>query len=57
MHAKSLGRIVGHYAFDLMSRSCTRSGQRGQRAYSYLVATEGFCTNAAPTQACAESGW
>ena len=31
---------------DLMSRSCTRSGHRGQRAYSCLVAAEGLCTNA-----------
>ena len=30
-----------------MSRSCTRSGHRGQRAYSCLVAAEGLCTNAA----------
>ena len=29
-----------------MSRSCTRSGHRGQRAYSCLVAAEGLCTNA-----------
>ena len=32
--------------FDLMSRSCTRSGHRGQRADSCLVAAEGLCTNA-----------
>ena len=31
---------------DLMSRSCTRSGHRGQRADSCLVAAEGLCTNA-----------
>ena len=30
-----------------MSRSCTRSGHRGQRADSCLVAAEGLCTNAA----------
>ena len=35
------------WTFDLMSRSCTRSGHRGQRAYSCLVAAEGLCTNAA----------
>ena len=29
-----------------MSRSCTRSGHRGQRADSCLVAAEGLCTNA-----------
>ena len=29
------------WTFDLMSRSCTRSGHRGQRAYSCLVAAEG----------------
>jgi hypothetical protein len=29
-----------------MSRSCTSSGHGGQRAYSYLVETEGLCTNA-----------
>ena len=29
-----------------MSRSCTRNGHRGQRAYSCLVAAEGLCTNA-----------
>ena len=29
-----------------MSRSCTRSGHRGQRANSCLVAAEGLCTNA-----------
>ena len=34
------------WTFDLMSRSCTRSGHRGQRAYSCLVAAEGLCTNA-----------
>ena len=33
-----------------MSRSCTRSGHRGQRAYSCLVAAEGLCTNAARIQ-------
>ena len=38
------------WTFDLMSRSCTRSGHRGQRAYSCLVAAEGLCTNA-PTRA------
>ena len=37
------------WTFDLMSRSCTRSGHRGQRAYSCLVAAEGLCTNAAET--------
>ena len=31
------------------SRSCTRSGHRGQRAYSCLVAAEGLCTNAGIT--------
>ena len=36
------------WTFDLMSRSCTRSGHRGQRAYSCLVAAEGLCTNAQP---------
>ena len=30
------------WTFDLMSRSCTRSGHRGQRAYSGLVAAEGY---------------
>ena len=35
------------WTFDLMSRSCTRSGHRGQRADSCLVAAEGLCTNAA----------
>ena len=35
------------WTFDLMSRSCTRNGHRGQRAYSCLVAAEGLCTNAA----------
>ena len=35
------------WTFDLMSRSCTRSGHRGQRASSCLVAAEGLCTNAA----------
>ncbi len=30
-----------------MSRSCTRSGHGGQRAYSGLVAAERLCTNAA----------
>ena len=34
------------WTFDLMPRSCTRSGHRGQRAYSCLVAAEGLCTNA-----------
>ena len=34
------------WTFDRMSRSCTRSGHRGQRAYSGLVAAEGLCTNA-----------
>ena len=34
------------WTFDLISRSCTRSGHRGQRAYSCLVAAEGLCTNA-----------
>ena len=34
------------WTFDLMSRSCTRSGHRGQRAYRCLVAAEGLCTNA-----------
>ena len=34
------------WTFDLMSRSCTRSGHRGQRADSCLVAAEGLCTNA-----------
>ena len=34
------------WTFDIMSRSCTRSGHRGQRAYSCLVAAEGLCTNA-----------
>ena len=34
------------WTFDLMSRSCTRSGHRDQRAYSCLVAAEGLCTNA-----------
>ena len=34
------------WTFDLMSRSCTRSGHRGQRAYSCLVAADGLCTNA-----------
>ena len=34
------------WTFDLMSRSCTRRGHRGQRAYSCLVAAEGLCTNA-----------
>ena len=34
------------WTVDLMSRSCTRSGHRGQRAYSCLVAAEGLCTNA-----------
>ena len=29
------------WTFDLMSRSCTRSGHRGQRAYSCLVAAKG----------------
>ena len=29
------------WTFDLMSRSCTRSGHRGQRANSCLVAAEG----------------
>ncbi len=29
-----------------MSRSCTRSGHGGQRAYSGLVAAERLCTNA-----------
>ena len=33
-----------------MSRSCTRSGHRGQRAYSCLVAAEGLCTNAVRTR-------
>ena len=37
------------WTFDLMSRSCTRSGHRGQRAYSCLVAAEGLCTNARVT--------
>ena len=35
------------WTFDLMSRSCTRSGHRGQRTDSCLVAAEGLCTNAA----------
>ena len=39
------------WTFDLMSRSCTRSGHRGQRAYSCLVAAEGLCTNAAARDA------
>ena len=34
------------WTFDLISRSCTRSGHRGQRADSCLVAAEGLCTNA-----------
>ena len=34
------------WTFDLMSRSCTRSGHRGQRADSCLVAAKGLCTNA-----------
>ena len=34
------------WTFDRMSRSCTSSGHRGQRAYSGLVAAEGLCTNA-----------
>ena len=34
------------WTFDRMSRSCTRSGHRGQRACSGLVAAEGLCTNA-----------
>ena len=34
------------WPFDLMSRSCTRTGHRGQRAYRCLVAAEGLCTNA-----------
>ena len=38
------------WTFDLMSRSCTRSGHRGQRAYSCLVAAEGLCTNATRAQ-------
>ena len=36
------------WTFDRMSRSCTRSGHRGQRAYSGLVAAEGLCTTAVP---------
>ena len=39
------------WTFDLMSRSCTRSGHRGQRADSCLVAAEGLCTNAGGWQA------
>ena len=42
------------WTFDLMSRSCTRSGHRGQRAYSCLVAAEGLCTNAPPQRAVAD---
>ena len=38
------------WTVDLMSRSCTRSGHRGQRAYSCLVAAEGLCTNAIATR-------
>ena len=40
------------WTVDLMSRSCTRSGHRGQRAYSCLVAAEGLCTNAKPWAEC-----
>ena len=45
------------WPFDLMSRSCTRSGHRGQRAYSCLVAAEGLCTNAAMRRRAADLGW
>ena len=37
------------WTFDLMSRSCTRSGHRGQRAYRCLVAAGKGC---APTPRC-----
>ena len=40
------------WTVDLMSRSCTRSGHRGQRAYSCLVAAEGLCTNATLVHRC-----
>ena len=40
-----------------MSRSCTRSGHRGQRAYSCLVAAEGLCTNAATHGGRGRRGW
>ena len=42
------------WTFDLMSRSCTRSGHRDQRAYSCLVAAEGLCTNAGSRRAGAQ---
>ena len=44
------------WTFDRMSRSCTRSGHRGQRAYSGLVAAEGLCTNA-PSRGQRRSLW
>ena len=42
------------WTFDLISRSCTRSGHRGQRAYSCLVAAEGLCTNATQGRWCTD---
>ena len=45
------------WTFDFMSRSCTRSGHRGQRAYSCLVAAEGLCTNAPLTSQATSRSW